>query len=112
MDQVTFEFELAEGKDPKVVAALIAQKLNELETVDKAEASGGEKRTGLEIVALVMASVTLLQNANIAVDELKKFVKSVKEVLVDLGVVKITAKSGDNEETATVGASTPETPTV
>ncbi len=89
MDALTFHFEVEEGFDAKALATTVAERLNTVEGVDHSEAGVEDERIGIaEALAVISAVVMLTRAARGGVDELKKFVASLREMIEEVNGLK------------------------
>ena len=89
MDALTFHFEVEEGFDAEVLAATVAERLNTVEGVEQSEAEVEDERIGVaEAVAIISGVVMLTKAAKGGVEELKKFIASLREMIEEVNGLK------------------------
>lgn len=89
MDTLTFHFEVEEGFDPEPLAATLAERLDTLEGVEQSQADVQDERIGIaEAAAIISGIVMLTKAAREGVDELKKFIASLRKMIEEVDGLK------------------------
>lgn len=89
--EVYFHLELDPGTDGDAIAALVRERIGQLESVEKAHVEPDEEAarlTGAEVVAGIALTVTLVRGSKNIAAELKTLIEAVTEVVQSLTGLK------------------------
>jgi hypothetical protein len=99
MDTLTFRFEVEKGFDAEVLAATVAERLSKVEGVEQSQAEVPDERFGVvEAVAVISAFILLTKAARESVEELKKFVTSLRKMVEEVNGLKVAVLDLAGEE--------------
>lgn len=93
MPEINLVFELKDKKSAPEIATSLQDRIAEMEMVDDVEAvveSSDKMRviTGLEIVAAIGVTVTVIKSGRELLEEVREFIKAVKGLMVDVKDLK------------------------
>ena len=87
--EVIWQFELEDGVDAEQVAAELQRRLSVLGSVDEAAVSPPqERRTGLEVMAVIATAVVVVRAGRELTEELTKLVRAVRELVGEVKGLK------------------------
>ncbi len=89
MDTLTFHFEVEEGFDAEALRATVAERLSKTEGVEQSQAEVEDDRIAVAgAVAVISGFVLLTKAARVGVEELKKFVVSLRQMIEEVNGLK------------------------
>lgn len=88
MTDVTLEFELADNARGEALAEELRVRLAAMENVAEVETQADRSRGVAETIAIVAAGVVLIDHGTSAVSSLTRFVRALKELMLELGDLK------------------------
>jgi len=99
MAELALHFEMTPGTDLPRAAALLKERLAGLPSVQEADAAPEEPRvSGVEIIAAIMAVVTIVKGARELTEEVRQLIAEVKGLIGDIeGLKSVTVEVGRDQ---------------